>query len=95
MIKLSEKEFELKLGACYKVGFVKDILIREALQDDKLVGREVTILTGITNHKASENKWIIKSIKDEVKKIFGKSPKERISYFGEVELVLTSGKMEG
>lgn len=93
MIKLSEKEFALKLGECYKLGFVKDILIREAVQDDKLIGREVVILTGISNPKASENKWIIKSIKDEVKKIFGKSPKERVSNYGEMELVLTSGKM--
>lgn len=94
MYKMNEKELSNKIKEVFDGGFVKDVSLRDFVENGKIVGRELVFCTGISNPKASENKFLIKEVKNTIKKVFGKAPKERIAVFGEVELVLIGGKIE-
>lgn len=94
MHRLSEEQLSEKLNKAQKIGFLDEVMIHDIKKEERVIGRRLVFRTTIGNTKASENRFLINSIKRELRGIFGKTPKESLSSYGRAELELCFGKVE-
>lgn len=94
MYRLSEEQLSEKLNKAQKIGFLDEVMIHDIKKEEKVIGRRLVFRTTIGNTKASENRFLINSIKRELRDIFRKIPKESLSSYGRAELELCFGKVE-
>lgn len=93
MHRLSEEQLCEKLKQAHSLGFIKEISLIETRKQEKVIGREILFNTGISNYKAQENHFLISSVKKELKEMFGRNTKEKITPFGTMVLSMSFGRM--
>lgn len=93
MYRLSDEELSTKIQEAYKSHNYVDVSMKTAEKDGKPIGMEMRFETSIGNIKAEENKLLLKSLKEDLKIIFGKVFRQEENAFGTAEFVTVFGTM--